>query len=137
MSGAIATEYAAHVAAVAIPSTSPLMLPETPPSFPSAINATPANETAAAIQKRVCSRSSPIANAINAVKMGVAPRISAIVDAFENVSAYTYESWFSQMPSPAARTINARSRRPTRNDRSVPYVNHVKRIVAAPYRVVE
>ena len=64
-----------------------MTLAETPPSFPSAISATPANETAAATQKRVCSRSSPTANAISAAKIGVAPRISAIVDAFENVSA--------------------------------------------------
>ena len=87
MSGAIATVYAAHVAAVAIPSRSPLRLPETPPSLPSAISATPPNDTAAATQNRACSRSSPIANAISAVKIGVAPRISAIVDAFEYVSA--------------------------------------------------
>src|SRR5262245_51938783 len=83
ISGAIATVYAAHVAAVATPSASPFRLPDTPPDLPSAISATPANDTAAAIQKRPCTRSSPIAKAISAVKIGVAPRISAIVDAFE------------------------------------------------------
>jgi len=64
-----------------------LTLPETPPGFPNAISATPTNETTAAIQNRRCSRSSPIENAISAVKIGVAPRISAIVDALEYVSA--------------------------------------------------
>jgi hypothetical protein len=74
--------YAAHVAAVATPSASPFRLAETPPALPSAISATPANETAAASQKRPCSFSSPKADAISAAKIGVAPRISAIVDAF-------------------------------------------------------
>src|SRR5262245_35031070 len=128
----MATVYAAQVAAVATPSASPFRLPDTPPDLPSAIRATPANDTAAAIQNRVCRRSSPIANAINAVKIGVAPRISAIVDAFEYSSEYTYASWFSQIPSAAATTTIHRSRRRTWNERSTPNVNHVKMIVAIP-----
>ena len=78
--------YAAHVAAVATPSRSPLRLPETPPD-PSATSATPPNETAAASQNRARHRSSPTANAISAAKIGVAPRISAIVDAFVSLIA--------------------------------------------------
>jgi hypothetical protein len=58
--------------------------------------------------------------------------MSATVEAFVYVRAYTYEIWLSQMPSAAAPKISGMSRRRTRNERSTPYVNHVKRIVAMP-----
>src|SRR5262245_27699578 len=40
------------------------------------------------------------------------------------------------MPTPAASTIRTRSRRCSLNERSTPYVNQVKRMHAAPWRVV-
>jgi hypothetical protein len=88
MSGAIATEYAAHVAAVAIPRRSPHTSPRTSPP-PAATSATPTNETAAAIQKRERMRSKRNASAISAAKIGVVPRMSAVVDAFVSRIAYT------------------------------------------------
>ena len=69
------------MAAVAIPSRSPRRSPERLPEEPSATSPTPANETAAASQNRPESRSRPNASPISAAKIGVAPRISAIVEA--------------------------------------------------------
>jgi len=46
-----------------------------------------------AIQNSDRIRSSPNASAISAAKIGVEPRISAVVEAFVSRIAYTYESW--------------------------------------------
>ena len=75
------------MAAVEIPSRSPRRSPEKPLGAPSATSPTPANETAAAIQNRRDSRSSPNASPISAAKIGVAPRMSAIVEALVFSSA--------------------------------------------------
>ena len=88
-----------------------------PPDEPSATSPTPANETLAASQNRRERRSSPKASPIRAAKIGVAPRIRAIVEALVCSSANTNESWFSQRQS-AARTTRPRSERRIRSVRS-------------------
>jgi hypothetical protein len=72
---------------VPIPSRSPRTSPEIPLLEPSATKPTPANETAAAIQNLRDRRSSPSASPISAAKIGVAPRIRAIVEALVFSSA--------------------------------------------------
>ncbi len=71
---------------MATPSRSPFTSPRTSPE-PIATSATPANETAVASQNRDETRSRPIANAISAAKIGVEPRMSAVVDAFVSLIA--------------------------------------------------
>ena len=46
------------------------------------------------------------------------PRMSAVVDAFVSLIAYTYESWLSQIPKPAGDEQQTMSRRLIRNDPS-------------------
>ena len=75
------------MAAVAIPSRLPRRSPENPAGEPAATSPTPANEIAAASQNLRDSRSSPNASPISAAKIGVAPRISAIVEALVFSSA--------------------------------------------------
>ena len=64
-----------------MPSRSPRTSPETPELEPSATKPTPANEIVAAIQNLRDRRSRPNESPISAAKIGVAPRISAIVEA--------------------------------------------------------
>ena len=82
------TEYAAQVAAAATASRSPPTSPESPPPDPTATSATPANDTALAIQKIRDSRSRPNARAISAAKIGVDPRMRATVVAVVSFTAY-------------------------------------------------
>ena len=62
--------------------TSPLTSPD-----PIATSVTPPKETSAASQKREDIRSRPIAKAISAAKIGVVPRMSAVVEALVNLIA--------------------------------------------------
>ena len=118
------------MAAVAIPSRTPRRSPETSP-LPSATSPTPANEITAAIQKRRDSRSSPSASPITAANTGVAPRMSAIVDAVVFSSAYTNESWLRKINSAASAT-SGRSRRAIRSVRSPTRTITRKTAVASP-----
>ena len=59
MSGAIATEYAAHVAEMPTATRIPARSPEKSPPEPAATTPTPPNETPAASQKRPVMRSTP------------------------------------------------------------------------------
>ena len=79
MSGPIATEYAAQVAAPARARESPFRFAEKLPPEPAATRATPANESSAASQKRVLMCSMPVPRAISAVKIGRVPNSSATV----------------------------------------------------------
>ena len=56
----------------------------------------PAKETAAASQKRRLRRSRPSASPKSAAKIGIAPRMSPIVEAVVMSSARTKQSWLSQ-----------------------------------------
>ena len=107
------------------------MSPRTSPP-PAATSATPAKETAAATQKRERMRSSPNQRAMSAAKIGVVPRMSAVVEAFVRWIAYTYEIWFRKMPNRAATPSNGRSSRRTRSDPSRTYVSAAKRTAAIP-----
>src|SRR4249919_1617108 len=74
MSGAIATEYAPHVAAPSTASRSPLRFEDTLLPEPAVTRTTPAKERDAAIQKRRPSRSIPTRREIRAVKIGSVPK---------------------------------------------------------------
>ena len=87
ISGVTSIEYAAQVAAVRIPSSTPPRSPESSPPEPSATSATPLNERRAPVQKRDESRSVPSASPAQAAKIGVAPRISASTEAVVVLSA--------------------------------------------------
>ena len=92
---------------------------------------TPANEIAAAIQKRRESRSSPSASPISAANAGVAPSSSAIVDALVRWSAYTNASWLRKMKN-AATATSGRSARAMRSVRSPTRTMPMKIAVARP-----
>ena len=87
MSGAIATEYAAQVAAPSTASASPFTSAERPRSDPIATSATPQNESVAAAQNRQPSRSIPVALERRTVKIGSVPNRSATVVAVVKRSA--------------------------------------------------
>ena len=82
----IATEYAAQEAAVATPSAIPFEPPAMWPE-PAATRPTPPKETAAPSQNRAPGRSVPRPSPRSAAKIGVAPRISPIVEAVVPSSA--------------------------------------------------
>jgi hypothetical protein len=119
------------VTAVASTSRSPFRFADSRPPEPAATRPTPPNEIAPASTNRRVSRSSRTAQAIRAVKIGSEPMISAAVDAVVVLSAYTNETWFSQMPSAAASRSRGMSRRRTESDRSSPYVRPEKTSAAA------
>ena len=131
MSGAMVTEYAAQVAAVATPSRSPQTSVRTPPA-PAATSATPTNETKAATQKRARILSSRKTNAISAAKIGVVPRINAVVEALVSLIAYTYETWLRKIPKRAATASSGRSCRRTLSEPSYAYVKPANRSAAIP-----
>jgi len=87
MSGPIATEYAAQVAAPTSASRIPPMSPEIPPLAPSATSTTPENEIPAASQWRKRSFSEPKAHAIRPTKIGSVPKVSATVAAVVSLTA--------------------------------------------------
>ena len=87
MSGVTRIEYAAHVAAVSTPKSTPPRSPETSPPEPSATSATPAKETSAPSQNLRGGDSSPAAIPKRAAKIGVAPRMSPSTEAVERSSA--------------------------------------------------
>jgi len=74
------------------PSRIPTCEAETSPPAPSATNATPTAEIAAAIQKRRDGYSVPRRSPSTAVKIGIAPRSRPIVEAVLRLSAKTNES---------------------------------------------
>jgi hypothetical protein len=114
MSGLIATEYVAQVAAPRRPRASPFRLDERFPPDPIATRPTPTNERPAANQNRTSCRSTPLLRAINPVKMGSVPNRRATVVAVVKSRAYTKESWLAKSTTvqPATR---GRSLRPTRS----------------------
>ena len=86
MSGAIETEYAAHVADMPIATSTPPSSPESELPAPKATRATPPKETPAASQKRRVGCSTPVSDEKRPVKIGIVPRISATVVAFASRS---------------------------------------------------
>src|SRR5947208_4411856 len=112
----------------------PQRSPPIPPFAPSATRQTPANETAAASQKRLCSRSIPPAAAKSAVMIGRVPKISATVVAVVSFVAYTKVTWFKKMPTTAAPTMKGMSRRRRRNECSRSQVTPTKSAAAAVKR---
>ena len=88
ISGVTRIEYAAHVAAVSTPKSTPPRSPETSPPEPSATSATPAKERSAPSQKRRRRRlDARVAIPSSAAKIGVAPRMSPSTEAVERSSA--------------------------------------------------
>ena len=95
ISGVTRIEYAAHVAAVSTPKSTPPRSPESSPPEPSATSATPAKERSAPSQKRVGGDSTRAAIPKSAAKIGVAPRMSPSTEAVERSSAETNATWLS------------------------------------------
>src|SRR5262245_54870726 len=123
MSGPIATEYAAQVAAPTSASRIPPRSLEMPPLAPRAMRTTPKNEIPAASQCRSRSVSEPKAHAMSPTKIGSVPNTSATVAAVVSLTAYENETWFSQIPRSAAMTRSGTSARCTLSDPSCRYVN--------------
>src|SRR5579862_1069178 len=130
MRGAIATEYAAHVAAVQAASRSPSTSLETPPLPPPAIRPTPKNERSAASQNVDVGRSIRASSAKRPTNTGVVPSTSPTVEAVVRWIELTKQSWFRKINSAASATSLASESR-IRNERSRCAVNAQKSDVAA------